>query len=328
MSELITKMNFEILALDTFGKSNIGSEVDLLHLFRSYGELWENPSLDEEKLTITDGDYTIEVQKVESDIEVDQTFLIKVAGDYDWLEPKRIKILGFLSSANFNYLSVFLDEVSQHISTELYPLIYQLENALRSYLNKFMITKVGLSWWKITATPELSRKVNDRKNNEKEFSQFIDNKLYLADFGDLGQLIYKHSSGFITKEDILKKIAELEETPEAIRQLKNELQSNYQKFFREHFKNNGFQDKWQEMEKLRNKVAHNNLFINSDLERGQMLFNELMNIIDTATKEVDNVILQQEEKEEIAESIEKDVLERNKTELDSLLESLEILNFG
>ena len=54
------------------------------------------------------------------------------------------------------------------------------------------------------------------------------------------------------------------------------------------------------MEKLRNKVAHNNLFINSDLERGQMLFNELMNIIDTATKEVDNVILQQEEKEAIA----------------------------
>ena len=90
-----------------------------------------------------------------------------------------------------------------------------------------MITKVGLGWWKITATSELSKKVNDRKNNDKEFSQFIDNKLYLADFGDLGQLIYKHSSGFITNEDRLKKIAELEETPEAIRKLKNELQSNY-----------------------------------------------------------------------------------------------------
>ncbi|MDJ0731460.1 MAG: hypothetical protein QNJ33_15870 [Crocosphaera sp.] len=45
-----------------------------------------------------------------------------------------------------------------------------------------MITKVGVSWWKITATNELSRKVNDRKNNEKDFSQFIDNQLYLAEY--------------------------------------------------------------------------------------------------------------------------------------------------
>ncbi len=60
---------------------------------------------------------------------------------------------------------------------------------------------------------------------------------------------------------------------------------------------------------VRHKVAHNNLFTNSDLERGKTLFDELMNIIDTATKEVDNVILEQEEKEAIEESIKKDFIE-------------------
>lgn len=309
MSELATQLNFEILALDPSENSIIKSEVDLLYLFRSYSDLWKNASLDEENLTITDGDATLEVQKIKADVEPNKTFLIKLTGDYNWLEAKRINILSFLAAQNFDCLYILLDEISQEIATQLYPLIYQLENALRTYLTKFMITKVGVSWWKITATSELSKKVNDRKNNEKDFSQFIDNKLYLADFGDLGQLIYKHSSGFITKEDILKKIAEVEETSEAIRKLKNDLQSNYQKFFREHFKNNGFQDKWQEMEKLRHKVAHNNLFTNSDLERGKTLFDELMNIIDTATKEVDNVILEQEEKEAIEESIKKDFIE-------------------
>ncbi|MDJ0508794.1 MAG: HEPN domain-containing protein [Crocosphaera sp.] len=299
-----TTLNFEILALDTSEKSNVKSAIDLLYLFRSYGELWKNASLDERNLMITDGDATLEVQKVNSDVGVDKTFLIKITGNYDWLEAKRINILNFLYSQKFDSLYVLLDQVSEQIACTLYPLIYQLENTLRTYLTKFMVTKVGLSWWKITATNELSKKVNDRKNNEKEFSEFIDNKLYLADFGDLGQLIYKHSSGFITKEDILKKIFEVEETPEAIRKLKNELQSNYQKFFCEHFKDKNFQKKWEEMEKIRHKVAHNNLFTNSDLETGKELFEDLINIITTATEEVDKVILQQEEKEAIEESIE------------------------
>ncbi|MGK7956665.1 MAG: Swt1 family HEPN domain-containing protein [Crocosphaera sp.] len=307
MNDLLKKLSFEILALDTSDNASIKSELDLLYLFRSYGELWENASLHEQNLIITDGDASVEVQKVNSDVGVDKTFLIKIIGNYGWLEPKRINILNFLYSQNFDYLYVLSDQVSQQIACTLYPLIYQVENALRTYLTKFMLTKVGVNWWKITATNELSKKVNDRKNNEKDFSEFIDNKLYLADFGDLGQLIYKHSSGFITKEDILKRITEVEETPEAIRKLKSELQSNYQKFFREQFKDNNFQKKWEEMEKIRHKVAHNNLFTNSDLERGKKLFEDLINIITTATEEVDKVILQEQEKDAIEESIESEI---------------------
>jgi len=75
----------------------------------------------------------------------------------------------------------------------------------------------------------------------------------------------------LLKEDILKRINELEETPQAIRTLKEQLQSNYQKFFRESFKDKGFQEKWERLEKLRHKVAHNNLFTASDLEEGKEL---------------------------------------------------------
>ncbi len=127
MSELTTKLNFEILGLDSSINSLISSEIDLLYLFRSYGELWENPSLDEQNLTITDGDATLEVQKVKSDVEPNKTFLIKVTGDYDWLEEKRINLLDFLFTQSFDCLYVLVDEISQHIATKLYPLIYQLE---------------------------------------------------------------------------------------------------------------------------------------------------------------------------------------------------------
>jgi hypothetical protein len=165
-----------------------------------------------------------------------------------------------------------------------------------------MTTRVDPKWWEITATSDLNQKVKNRKNNEKEFSKHIDNNAYLIDFGDLGKLIYAHSSGFTSKEDILRKVYELEETPEAIKRLKEELKSNYQRFFKESFKDKNFQEKWEELEKIRHKVAHNNLFTKIDLDKGKQLSEELLKIINTAIGSVDQVTLRTEEREAIRES--------------------------
>lgn len=208
----------------------------------------------------------------------------------------------FLDNQSFDYLYILVDQTSEKIAHELYPLIYRVENILRAYIVKFMTTRVGPKWWEITATSDLNQKVKNRKNNEKEFSQHIDNNAYLIDFGDLGKLIYAHSSGFTSKEDIIRKVSELEETPEAIKRLKEELKSNYQRFFKESFKDKHFQEKWEELEKIRHKVAHNNLFTKVDLDKGKQLSGELVEIINTAIKSVDQVTLRTEEREAIRES--------------------------
>jgi len=296
-------LKFELLALDTVEQSVIQSELNLLHSLLSIGSLWKTPSIDQQGLKIVDADVTLEAKRVKADAEsstdINKAFFITVLGSYDWLEPKRKIIVEFLDNQSFDYLYVLTDQVSEEIAHELYPLIYRVENILRAYIVKFMTTRVGPKWWEITATSDLNQKVKNRKNNEKEFSQHIENNAYLIDFGDLGKLIYAHSSGFTSKEDIIRKISNLEETSEAIQRLKEELKSNYQRFFKESFKDKNFQEKWEELEKIRHKVAHNNLFTNTDLERGKQLARELLEITNTAIESVDQVTLRSEEREAI-----------------------------
>jgi hypothetical protein len=224
-------------------------------------------------------------------------------GRFCVLEPLRERIAEHLKRQSFDRVYILADELSEKIACEIYPLIYRVENLLRGYLVKFMTTRLGPRWWENTATGELNRKIHQRKNNEQVFAQHIDNSAYLIDFSDLGQIIYTHSSGFTSKEEIIKKISEVEETPEAVRALKQQLQSNYQKFFKETFKDKGFQAKWESLEKLRHKVAHNNLFTAADLDQANEIAGELRAIIEGAIKSVASVTLAAEDKDAIKESL-------------------------
>ncbi len=98
-------------------------------------------------------------------------------------------------------------------------------------------------------------------------------------------------------------ISEVPETPEAIRALKSHLQSNYQKFFKETFKDKGFQPKWEALQKIRHRVAHNNLFTSADLNRAEQIAQDLRQLIQEAIRLVDDVTLAAEDKEAIKESL-------------------------
>jgi hypothetical protein len=115
-------------------------------------------------------------------------------------------------------------------------------------------------------------------------------------------MIYAHSSGFTSKEEIVRRIAGCDETPDAIRHLKEQLQSNYQKFFKESFKDRDFQAKWESLEKIRHKVAHNNLFTQADLDSGKALASELKETIYEAGEAINAIALAVEEKDAIRES--------------------------
>lgn len=65
----------------------------------------------------------------------------------------------------------------------------------------------------------------------------------------------------------------------ALKTLKDDLQSNYHKFFKTAFADKDFKTKWNTWESLRNKIAHSNLFTNDDLVTGQKIAEELIRII-------------------------------------------------
>ena len=125
----------------------------------------------------------------------------------------------------------------------------------------------------------------------------------MIDFEDLGELIYKHSSGFLTKDDIIRKITQMQETPAAVQALKEEIKSNYQKYFKKTFADQDFEGKWKYWEQLRNKIAHTNLFTSEDLIKGKTVADELIKIIRAADESTAGLIISPDEREAIREQI-------------------------
>lgn len=302
-----TSYIFEILTLDSTGKSTIKSSQALAYSLMSNSGIWSNPKIHESKIHDEDLKITLGINEItqeeEQDFNIKNTLIIKLKGDFEVVEQIRVKILKHLDSVGFDQTYVLTDEVSSKIACEIYPKVNDVENLLRKYLMKFFITKLGPSWWNVTADSEMKKKVNLRKNNEQIFSNYIDNRAYLIDFGELGKIVHSQSSGFISREDIVSKILELDESADAVKKLKIELESNYTKFFKDTFKTNNFQQKWEELEKLRHKVAHNNLFTKNDLDKADDLTKSLREIINSANESIDTIQFNVDEKDVLKETI-------------------------
>lgn len=281
----------------------VKTEQNVLHALLANSTLWENPNLKKKTCSIHDGDLTATVRTVlkgaNTESAYDNAFDICITGSQERLESFRLPLVSHLRNQHFDPLYILKDEVSEEIACSIYPLLYRVENSLRGYLIKFMSIRLGPEWWDLTAKGEWSKKVQQRKNNETVFSMHVDNNAYLIDFGDLGKMIYAQSSGFTSMDDIIKKVEECPETIESIVNLKEELKSNYHKFFKKSFKDKGFQAKWESLEKIRHKVAHNNLFTKADFDLGKIAAEELIKMIGEATESIDLVDILQEEKEAI-----------------------------
>lgn len=300
---------YQLLSLDPSSKTRCEDATSLLYLLRGFTALWDSPDIDEDECRLVDGDTSLLIveaapdQTDGEDSESDRAFILTLTGSYDAIEPKREPLASFLRDSDFSLLYVLKDEVSEHIACRLYPYLYRIENLLRGYLIRFMATRIGPKWWELTASTEMDDKAKMRKKNERVFGKHIENSAFLIDFDELGELVYKQSSGFLTRDDIVNRVANLAETPEAIKGLKQELRSNYDKLFKEAFADKGFKDKWKQFETLRNKIAHNNLFTAEDLDKGETLATDLTEIITSADDEAQKLVISADEREAIKEQV-------------------------
>ena len=205
--------------------------------------MWREPSLSEADLRITDGHTTIEVREQSASTqstadavaysdERSRAYLVSLSGEYEGIESLRVPLTEFMKDQNYEHRYIIKDEISEHIACKLYPYLYRIENMLRGYLTKSMTTRIGPTWWQLTASTEMSNKAKIRKKNEVEFGRHMDNSAFLIDFDELGELVYEQSSGFLTRDDIVKKVTSLPESVEALCNLKQELRTNYQKYFK------------------------------------------------------------------------------------------------
>ncbi|MCH7727278.1 MAG: hypothetical protein IH991_12480 [Planctomycetes bacterium] len=304
-------MIFEMLVLDPAKKTHYDGTLSLLFALRSYSRLWQNPKLIEDELTIKDGETSLcitdQLGKTDESAPTQnpkRAFSICLSGDFDAIEPLRLPIVEYVEEQRFEHRYITKDEISEQIACELYPHLYRVENRLRGYLTRFMTTRFGGTWWKLTASKEMDDKAKMRKKNERVFGTRIDNSAFLIDFDELGKLVFEQTSGLLTRKDIENRVIQLPaEDATALKTLKADLRSNYYNFFKEAFADKDFKTRWNTWESLRNKIAHSNLFTNNDLVDGKQIANELIQIIKEAEESDEQPTVSQAEREAAQEQM-------------------------
>lgn len=295
---------FELLIIDPNGNSEIQSMKSLLYGLLSTEKLWENPEEidDNGKKHIKDKNLSLRIKPVDTSSVLynlyESAFIIKsTCNDFEKLEKFRFPLVLHLKSRlRFDHIRILTDDVSTEISNKIYPLINELENILRRYLAKFFTQKVGLDWWKQAVPDKVIEKTKLRQDNETVFSKIVETDMTLIDFNDLGEIIYKHKLGFNKPENLVDKILSINSEDE-LQKLKQDLDGNYNRFFKQHFKDFNFDKKWKLLFQLRNKVAHNNLFIQSDLDTANGLYKEIKDIVIKAENKIDDFRFSVEEQE-------------------------------
>jgi uncharacterized protein with HEPN domain len=304
------KLVFEILCIEPL-ENDIQNETSLLKGLAFSNRLWDAGSpkevsgkssvygLTEPKLQINLFLKSLDTSKMLTAYS-ESAFIIHVESQsFDNLESFRLRLLRHLKSTlGFAHLRILTDDVSTLIANRLYPKINKVESLLRRYLTKFFIQRVGINWWEATATRAMIDKVKVRGERKDEFSDLVDEDVALVDFDDLGELIYKQTSGFNQPEKIINKLLAIASMDE-LSQFKSELQGNYTKYFKDFFQDKHFEQRWRELIRIRNKVAHQGAFFMHDLERGLILSEAITDIITEAESKIDEIVFSIEEKEAI-----------------------------
>lgn len=317
---------FEVLILDPNGKSEILSPKSLVYGIMSTEKLWSNAKSVEKKgeFSIVDGEIELKIKPVDTSSTlydlIEAGFVIKVKSmNFEKLERFRLLfVIHLRNRLSFEHIRVLTDDISTEISNKAYPLINELENLLRRYISKFFTQKIGLDWWQKAVPDKVIDKTKMRTGNENVFSNIVQTDLTLIDFDDLGEIIYKHKLGFNRPQNLADSLSQVN-TLEELEKLKADLDSNYNRFFKENFKDKGFDKKWKQLFKIRNKVAHNNLFVVEDLNNTISLHDELKEIILNAESKIDEFKFSVEEQVAIREKIS------DKAEKSESLESPKVL---
>jgi len=209
--------------------------------------------------------------------------------DIEKSEFLRFHIAEVLKSG-FHAKEVYLlrDDVSMKYAQELYPRLNEIENRLRNYLIRFFLPLFGDEWLLETTSQDTYNKISSRKyHSHKKWHHLINLDLSYMDFRELGELITSNSAGNSDVSELVGKIIDLNSMDD-VSKLKNELESNYFRYFKETFQSNRFHKMWPELAALRHKVAHNGFLKLENvqkLDKLEEVFNKMMKEAELRLKE-------------------------------------------
>lgn len=216
---------------------------------------------------------------------------------------------GMFISSDFNFnLIVLSDSISAFYSEQAYPLLNNIENLMRKLIFKFMFMKIGANWLKDATPKEFQEKIKAKgeKNNVKNL---IQESLYEADFIVLIDFLFKPYAT-LSQEKLIEKIRNAKQVKELILKELKEIvpKSNWDRYFSKFVEIEKLNSKWGELYELRNKVAHNKPIVKSDFDRIETLTTELGKKLTEAIDKIDEIKINEQEKQEVKESVIAEVL--------------------
>ncbi|MFW2378900.1 Swt1 family HEPN domain-containing protein [Aliarcobacter butzleri] len=236
-------------------------------------------------------------------------FHLKIICENEEKLEKYIKFLKelrkILKNHNFG-IEILRDDLPLYYSEKAYILINKVENHMRKFIKYFLITKVGINWIEETTPKEIEKAIKNNENRD------IEDKLKRLDFIELGDFLFKKYSK--------KNISELQKLVNEKKELNSDIlkefiqESNWEKYFKENIKceNDYLKSRWEELYKLRNSIAHNKNFINIDLDRVKILYEEVNEKLKEAFENIDDI-----------KTINKDEILNNFESIDSSMSFLE-----
>ncbi len=207
----------------------------------------------------------------------------------------KITISSNLKDCNYE---VLWDDVGIHYAELAFPEINKIENLMRKLITKFMLVSVGMDFFDNIPT---DINLRDDKNDDSGF-------LHNIDFIDLTKYLFIKRP-LKKQDDIMKIIDSLEENtfPTDINLLNYKRDSHWNRYFKEIIGSNVDADvikkDWDELYKLRCKVAHSKFLKKDEYTKIKTLCENLSILFYNALEKLNEIVLSEENKETITEDV-------------------------
>lgn len=188
--------------------------------------------------------------------------------------------------------------ISEFYCKKGYEKIFTLETIMRKLIYKFMAISIGYKW-KDESTP---REVAESIRNKNEDVNF----LHEIDFIKLSDFLFKD----IYKKDYQSLIKEIKSKDNSehidVKELKEFLPyTNWERFFAERVdcESTYLKSRWDKLYEHRCSIAHNKTFSKQQYIELENIYNEVFEKLNSALDSINDIHVEQDEREEIAENI-------------------------
>lgn len=211
----------------------------------------------------------------------------------------------------YKEIFILMDTHNQIICSQLYSQIYKVENQFREVINRYMVRKYGVAWFKQNIKDEFqskSKQYSGWYNRQYEDFRDIQSEVFNLQTDDLIKMLEKSYINQLDKSEV-----------DAITNLKDKLKDKATLVLQNEYLNlnsiwdtdiksmlpDDFNDLWKEFTNMRNMIAHNKpicMKLKQDIET---MVKRLEGVLDSFKNRIDNRLTSLEKQE--AKWIERDI---------------------